>query len=53
MGKGDKKTKRGKIFAGSYGKHRLKAKDIDKIKKEKGKDESDGKDKKTNEKEDK
>ncbi len=23
MGRGDKKTKRGKIFKGSYGKHRL------------------------------
>lgn len=26
MGKGDKKTKRGKIFAGSFGKSRLRAK---------------------------
>jgi len=23
MGRGDKKTKRGKIFAGSFGKHRM------------------------------
>ena len=26
MGKGDKKTKRGKVFSGSYGKHRLRKK---------------------------
>ncbi|HJS52827.1 MAG TPA: 30S ribosomal protein THX [Pyrinomonadaceae bacterium] len=26
MGKGDKRTRRGKIFAGSYGKTRLKSK---------------------------
>ena len=26
MGKGDKKSKRGKVFSGSFGKHRLKKK---------------------------
>ena len=36
MGKGDKKTKRGKIFAGSFGKSRLKLKTILALKKEKG-----------------
>lgn len=35
MGKGDKKTKRGKIFAGSYGKTRPKKKNV---KKPEGKD---------------
>lgn len=25
MGRGDKKTKRGKIFKGSFGKHRMRA----------------------------
>ncbi|RME74771.1 MAG: 30S ribosomal protein THX [Planctomycetota bacterium] len=28
MGKGDKRTKRGKIFAGSYGKYRMNPKKI-------------------------
>jgi 30S ribosomal protein S31 len=28
MGKGDKKTRRGKIFRGSFGKYRLKAKKV-------------------------
>jgi ribosomal small subunit protein bTHX len=37
MGKGDKKTKRGKIFAGSYGKSRLKPQTLKKLKKEAGK----------------
>ncbi len=34
MGKGDKKTKRGKIFAGSFGKHRPKPKKLRRRKKE-------------------
>lgn len=34
MGKGDKKTRRGKIFAGSYGKTRPKKKDQKSEKKE-------------------
>ncbi len=36
MGKGDKKTKRGKIFMGSYGNIRLKPQTITKRKKEAG-----------------
>ena len=34
MGKGDKKTKRGKTFAGSYGKSRPKPKKLQKQKRE-------------------
>ena len=34
MGKGDRKTKRGKIFAGTYGKTRLKLKKLKKMKQE-------------------
>ncbi len=41
MGKGDKKTKRGKIFAGSYGKSRIKPQKLTKKKKEAGKNSSD------------
>lgn len=36
MGKGDKKTKRGKIFAGSFGKSRPKPKKLQKLKKDEG-----------------
>jgi len=34
MGKGDKKTKRGKIFSGTYGKTRMKLKKLKKQKRE-------------------
>lgn len=43
MGKGDKKTKRGKIFAGSYGKSRPKPQKLAKLKKEAGQDSDDKK----------
>ncbi len=35
MGKGDKRTRRGKIWKGSYGKYRLKPKKLRKLKAEK------------------
>lgn len=38
MGKGDKKTKRGKIFVGSYGKSRPKPQTLTKLEKESGKE---------------
>ncbi len=38
MGKGDKKTKRGKIFVGSYGKHRPTPQKLRKLEKESGKE---------------
>ncbi|HOZ51060.1 MAG TPA: 30S ribosomal protein THX [Chitinophagaceae bacterium] len=31
MGRGDKKTKRGKIFKGSFGKHRMRITKIKKV----------------------
>ncbi|ODT98505.1 MAG: ribosomal small subunit protein bTHX [Planctomycetes bacterium SCN 63-9] len=34
MGKGDKRTKRGKIFKGSFGKSRPKATPVSKVKKD-------------------
>jgi ribosomal small subunit protein bTHX len=34
MGKGDKRTKRGKLFKGTFGKRRMKAEKIDKKPKE-------------------
>lgn len=40
MGKGDKKTKRGKIFAGSFGTYRPKPKKLRKLAKENGQDNS-------------
>lgn len=43
MGKGDKKTKRGKIFVGSYGKARPKPQTLSKIEKESGKEGKDNK----------
>lgn len=39
MGKGDKRTRRGKIFAGSFGKSRPKSKKVTVVKKEEKKDE--------------
>lgn len=38
MGKGDKRSKRGKIFAGSYGKARPKPQKLAKLEKESGKE---------------
>ncbi len=35
MGKGDKKSKKGKIFKGSFGKSRIKPKKLRRIKKQK------------------
>ncbi len=46
MGKGDKRSKRGKIFAGSYGKSRPKPQTLAKIEKEAGKEGKDDKGKK-------
>lgn len=53
MGKGDKKTKRGKIFAGSYGKSRPKPQSLAKLDKEAGINDKDGKGKKTKKADDK
>lgn len=44
MGKGDRKTKRGKIFVGSYGKSRPKPQTLSKLEKEAGKEGKDNKD---------
>jgi ribosomal small subunit protein bTHX len=49
MGKGDKKTKRGKIFASSYGNSRPKPQKLTKIKKEAGKSFDDNKKQEENE----
>lgn len=43
MGKGDKRTKRGKIFLGSYGKVRPKPQKLAKLEKESGKEDKDNK----------
>ncbi len=48
MGKGDKKTKRGKIFSGSHGKARPKPQTLNKFEKESGKENKEGKDNKDN-----
>lgn len=51
MGKGDRKTRRGKIFAGSYGKSRPKPRATAKLEKEAGKEGKDNKNiKKTDDK---
>ncbi len=50
MGKGDRKTKRGKIFVGSYGKSRPKPQTLAKLEKESGKEGKDNKDNKDNKK---
>ncbi len=44
MGKGDKRSKRGKIFAGSYGNSRPKPQALAKLEKEAGMEGKDGKD---------
>lgn len=53
MGKGDKRSKRGKIFAGSHGNVRPKPQTLAKLEKEAGKEGSDDKGKKTKKKDDK